>query len=118
MRYVTSIPPIGETPETPQPEALHPINAVHPVRARVVPAHPAEFYARPTNATATQPPTENTEEKRAAIERRQFCRRTESSETLLETRSRVERRKKAGVGLTQPPPLMRRFRRFAVNRES
>lgn len=93
MRYVTSIPPIGETPETSQPEALHPLNAVRPVRARVFPAHPAEFYAKPTNTN--KPPTEITEEKRAAKERRQFCRRVESSETLLETRSRVERRKKS-----------------------
>lgn len=89
MRYTTTLPPIGEVPEPAQPEALHPIQTVRPVRARTFPAHIAEHYSPSDN-----PPTEK-EERRSGKDRRGLCRRLAEGETLLETRSSVERRKRS-----------------------
>lgn len=99
MRFTTSLPPIPGAPDLPQPEALH---AAHPVRA----VRERLFPARIGNAAAhheidkTPPPIEKPiideeNDRRSGKDRRNYCRRITPFEPLMETRSRVERRRKS-----------------------
>jgi len=93
MRYVTSLPPHVDVPDAVGIRELYRAQGARPVRERLFPPHIVENYARREEAAEHPAPPEK--EKRANGERRQLCRRLESVELLLETRSSVERRRKS-----------------------
>ncbi|MBS4096024.1 MAG: hypothetical protein KGZ83_04190 [Sulfuricella sp.] len=98
MRYVSSLPAIGEAPEPAQPAATYSAHAVNPVRARAFPAQIADYFPLHRSTETTHEETtalaEPEENRRMGDERRSYCRRVTSTDPLLETRSSMERRRK------------------------
>ncbi len=100
MRYTPDLPPVAPAAETDLPG---PLFAVQPPR-QVEPRTLAPLVAQRFNPRAKKPDGPNREaaptqiEQRVRTDRRDMCRRVARVEPFLDTRSRVERRKKVRRG--------------------
>lgn len=92
MKYTPSLPPIAEAPDNSALREIQRAQAIRAVSERTFPVRETKHYPQP-ESYSNQPFKNESGERRLGQEQRDYCRRITPAETLLETRSGVERRK-------------------------